>query len=872
MTAAPAPDPPGADGADQPALPSHLSVGDRPRIDVHAGNNAYTAGRDQINIAGDLNVCPASESVSFSLPLDTAAFTGRQNELDSITTAVLRAAETGGIIDIHAIDGMPGTGKTALAVHAAYQLTDRFTDGRLFLDLHAHTPGHRPTDPSWALAMLLLADGLNVRELPADLDGRAALWRNRTAAKSLLLILDNAASSSQVRPLLPGNPACLTLITSRRHLGDLPGRTASLSLDQLSAREAQDMFVRSAERPIDDMDAVATLVRTCGHLPMAITILARVYNQHRCWTMADLIAETETRLLHLSPEQDTVAAAFDISVDYLSDQRRRFLTLLGLHPGTSIDPYAAAALTDSSLQDATGHLDGLWHDNLLTETARRRYGMHDLVRAYTRDLVAAVPETEREQALHRLLDYYQHTATRAATVLAHEPWPSPDLPGQNRFAAPPVDKHPSALTWSRAERPNLHACLHHVTDTEQHARIIAFTAALAPIMRTDGPWIDAINLHTTAAETAGQVGDRLEQANALRSLGVVQWMTDNYPGATSALQQALDLYTALGNQLGQANTLSDLGRVRRLTDNYPGATSALQQALDLYTPLGNQLGQANTLHVLGGVRRLTDDYPGATSALQQALDLSTALGNRLGQANALHALGGVRRMTGDYRGATDALQQALDLYTTLGNRTGEANTWSDLGTVRRMTGDYPAATDALQQGLDLYTRLGNRLGQANTLIDLGTVRRMTGDYRGATDALQQALDLYTTSGDRGGEVEVLNEYGALLRVCGDLVGAGKKHRRSLDVSRQIGSEWDEAHALAGLGRCVLAAGRSADAIDLLSRAKEIFTRIGAAEAPEIAAELAAVENEQRPEGQEPLEPLADDCRLDPGAMTEERPA
>ncbi|BCB76919.1 tetratricopeptide repeat protein [Phytohabitans flavus] len=674
--------PAGPDGDDRA---SAAPGDDNPRVDVDAGNNAYIAFGDQTNIGRDLNVYPAlppplPEPARCTLPRDTTVFTGRGGELSRITDAVRHAADTSGIVAIHAIDGMPGIGKTALAVHAAHQLADRFPDGQLFLDLHAHTPGLAPTDPAGALATLLVADGVDARYLPSDLDGRAAMWRDRMAAKTVLLVLDNAASTSQVQPLLPGNPACLTLITSRRQLGDLPGRPASLRLDQLSDREAQDMFIRSAERPVSDPAAVGELVDLCGYLPLAIAILARVYTQHPSWTMADLIAETRDSVLRLSAEQTTVTAAFDISMRYLPATRRRFLTLLGLHPGTSIDPYAAAALTATSLDDATAHLDGLWRDNLLTETGRRRYGMHDLIRAYTRDLAATLPEDEREQALDRVLDYYQHTATRAATILASVPRPDWAATGATRFAAPPVDDHhPTALAWTRTERPNLHACLDHATDTDQPARIVALTAALAPILRTDGPWIDAVTLHSTAAQTAQRLGDRLGQANALNDLGIVRRLTTDYPGATSVLEQALDLLTTLGRRLGQANALRDLGDVRRASGDYPSATTMLEQALDLYTTLGDRLGQANALTDLGVVRRLTDDYPGATTMLEQALDLYTTLGNRLGQANALQHLGVVRRQVGDYPGATSMLEQSLDLLTTLGDRLGQANALRDLG-------------------------------------------------------------------------------------------------------------------------------------------------------------------------------------------------
>ncbi|HEV3292857.1 MAG TPA: BTAD domain-containing putative transcriptional regulator, partial [Streptosporangiaceae bacterium] len=228
-----------------------------------------------------------------SLPPDTAAFTGRGAELDRITAAVAQAAGSGGVVAICAIGGMPGVGKTALAVHASHLLKDRFPDRQLFVSLHAHTPGQDPLTPHAALAGLLAAVGVDARYLPEDLAGRAALWRDRMAGQKVLLVLDNAASTAQVAPLLPGSGGCLVLVTSRRHLGDLPGAAAPVQLPVLTAHEAREMFVRLAPRAAAGPDgAVAELAELAGFLPLAVSLLARVYARHPSWTLADLAAET----------------------------------------------------------------------------------------------------------------------------------------------------------------------------------------------------------------------------------------------------------------------------------------------------------------------------------------------------------------------------------------------------------------------------------------------------------------------------------------------------------------------------------------------------------------------------------------------------
>ncbi len=324
-----------------------------------------------------------------TLPADTVAFTGRQEQLAEIAGAVAGAAQAGRVVAIHAIDGMPGVGKTTLAVHVGHLVAGEFPDGQLFIDLHAHTPGCRPVDPADALASLLAADGADARFLPADLGGRAATWRARMAGKRVLLILDNAASSSQVAPLLPGAAGCLVLVTSRRYLGDLPAALMPMPLDTLPPEDAQAMFTTLAPRARAEPGLVADMAGLCGCLPLAITLLAGLFARHRSWDMAYLIDQTKAKLLTVSTENRTVAATFELSYQYLTTPQQRFFVHLGLHPGPDIDPYAAAALSGLPYDDTIRTLDKLHADGLLAEPAPRRYRMHNLIHQYARSLAAA---------------------------------------------------------------------------------------------------------------------------------------------------------------------------------------------------------------------------------------------------------------------------------------------------------------------------------------------------------------------------------------------------------------------------------------------------------------------------------------------------
>jgi DNA-binding SARP family transcriptional activator/tetratricopeptide (TPR) repeat protein len=813
-----------------------------------------------------------------TLPSDPSVFVGRDNELDLITTAVDDAARAGGGIPIHAIDGMPGTGKTALAIHMGHRLAGRFPDRRLFIDLHAYTPDQQPVRPGDALADLLAADGLDPRLLPATVDGRAGLWRDRMAGRRLLLILDNATSTDQVLPLLPGSAGSLVLVTSRRRLADLPG-VRPVPLDVLGPEAAAGMFVRLAPRAAADLRAVAAVVAACGHLPLAISITASLYLRHPSWTLADLQADVRHAAegaLTVTAENRTVAAAFDLSYQDLPSARQRFFRLLSLHPGVEIDTYAAASLTGVRLDEAAAQLDELHGDHLLDEPAYRRYRIHDLIRAYASNLAVTVDPAEvRAQAVGRLLDFYQHAATRANAHLARHTLPAA-APVEPPVAVPELASWEQAAAWLRTERANLLACIHH-TAAGLPERMVALTAAVAGLLRTDGPLTLAAVLHQAAADTARRLGDRQAEASATHDLADVGMRTADYPGAADLLDRALDLYLALGNRCGQANALLDRGSVQWLSGDYLGAAGLLDRALDLYRRLGDSRGQANALRELGIVRLATGDYPAASDLLGQSREKCRALGDRRGRAAALRELAVVQLTTGHYVSAANLLRQALGLYRTLGDRRGQAIAQHRLGIVRLVTGDYPAAADLLGRALDLYRMLGSRRGEAGALDGLGVVRRLTGDHQGAAELHRRAMDLHRTLGNRHSEAlaatrlavaayetgdhgraydllqhalavfreigapddeaEALNQLGILHRITGQPDRALALHRQALGIARGVHHRLEEARALDGIGHATLELGDTGTATAHLHRVLGIYQHLGVPEAGRVAATL-----------------------------------
>jgi transcriptional regulator with XRE-family HTH domain/tetratricopeptide (TPR) repeat protein len=824
---------------------------------------------DPIDVEPD-SLAGAGAGYRHGLPLDTPAFTGRETELDAIT-----GAAAAGAVAVQVITGMPGVGKTALAVRAAHLLASAFPDRQLFIDLHGHTPGRDPVSPADALAELLAAVGMDTRWLPKGLTARSALWRDLIADQQTLLVLDNAASADQVMPLLPGHGNCLVLVTSRRQLPELPVTAAPVMLSPLPAGPARMMFIRIARQAAgEDPELVDALTELAGQLPLAISVLARVRARHPAWTLAHLISETRSSPLTFTAENASVTAALTVSWRHLDAGPRRMLAMVGLHPGTSIDSLAAAALADEPAADAARQLDDLHRECLLIETGYRRYRVHDLIRSYAADQAASISSPDQNQAaLKRLISYYATMAGRADAQVT-------DL-GQAREEA---DGEPGAgiraLAWARAERANLLACLRYANAAGWRAEVVALTTAIAGLLDRDGPWPQAAALHATAAEAARHLDDRQALARCLINLARVRLLNGDYEAAASAAEDAVTSYRGLADRTGEAAALEQLAHTWLLVQDYPAGTEAVARALAIYRAAGDRHGQAralvlvasiwrhrdeyqaagtaaaeaaaigrslddrvvlsDALRQLGDVQRLTSDYDAALAYLQEALEVSRGLDDQLRIANSLTWLGQVRRLTGDYSGALADLEEAFELQRKLGGLLGQANALTLLGDARLAVGDHKAAVAELEHALRLYRDLGSAAGEASALGWLGSARLAAGDYPAAAHDLSAGLSISRQLGDLGAEATGLNLLARLRLAVADPAQARQLHQQALDIARQIDSRWDEGHALAGLGRCALAEGHAAEATRLLTQACQIFSETGDAEAAEIAAELESI--------------------------------
>jgi DNA-binding SARP family transcriptional activator len=813
---------------DRPGEPDEQAAG--PGEGLRERILASGAGQGALSSAfGVSRSQPAAAMRPRQLPTAPGSFVGRQAELDLLGSLEARAGRVppaAGAVRVWAIDGMAGVGKTALAVEAAHRLARKFPSGQLFADLRGYTQGCEPRAAGEVLGWFLRA--LGVRQIPEETDERAALFRHCLAGRRTLIVLDNAVSEAQVRPLLPGGAGCLVLITSRRRLKGLDDAQI-LALDVLPQADSVTLLraVAGPERAAAD-PLLAEVAGLCGGLPLALRVAAALLRHRPAWTLehlAGLLRDQQDRIGALSDGERDVGAVFDLSYQSLPEACRRLFCLLGLIPGPDLDAYAAAALAASTPASTTRLLEHLTDHNLVIQHAPGRYCLHDLIRLHARALAARAPASVCGVALDQLLDYYQHTAGRANALVTPGPQAAPAGPGPAH--APVLQDPDAAWTWLRAELPNLLATVQHASSHAQPRRAITLTADLAPLLYVDGPLRQAVALHTAAASMAESLGDQRDLACALTELARAGLMTRGHHAAVSDLERALEIYKRLGDRSGQGYVLLRLADARRLKGDHDGAAGDLERALEIYKSLGERRGQARALAQHGDMRRVTGDYPAAVAGLEHALEIYRDLGERSGQGYVLLRLGDVRRLIGDFPGAVADLEHCLEIYKSLGERRGQADALTWLVMVRLLlTGDCQGETADLRHAFEIYADIGDLNGQAQVLTVLGRARRSAGDLQDAASHLETALDTFRRLGHSTNEAWALNDYAAVIAATGDHEHARSLYQDSLRLARETSQPDEEALALEGVGECHLRADDGQLSIAHLEQALNIFQRLG----------------------------------------------
>jgi DNA-binding SARP family transcriptional activator/Tfp pilus assembly protein PilF len=730
-----------ADAAlDQPAAAVTVTIG-------HPGS-AGPAGPEQERPA------PAQ------LPGDVDAFTGRAGELavlDSLAATTGQPghdghANAGPSAVVISLSGTAGVGKTALAVRWARRVRDEFPDGQLYVNLRGYDPG-QPIPAGDALAGFLRALGTPGQDIPRELDERAAAYRSLLDGRRMLVVLDNASTVEQVRPLLPGSPSSLVLVTSRDSLAGLVARHGArrLDLDALPPQDAVSLLrALIGGRAEAEPDATATLARQCAWLPLALRVAAELAAASPAMTvsqLADELTDEQQRLDLLDAGGDpgsAVRAVLSWSYQHLPAEPARAFRLLGLHPGPDLDPYAAAALTATSHAQARRLLELLARTHLIHRTRPGRFSMHDLLRAYAADLAAA--DVERHAALTRLFDYYIAAAGAAMdTLIPAEQHLRPRVcsPGT---PVPPAADSAAARAWLDSERAALTAATTHAAAHGWPGHTTRLAGTLYRYLETGGHYTDAVTIHSAARRTARLTGDRAAEATALTNLGIIDWRQGSYQQAARNHQQALKASHQIGDRSGEAIALNNLGVVYERQGRLQQAADHYRRTVVLSAELDDQSGEARSLANLGGIYCRQGRYEQAAGHLQQALALFREISDHQGEAATLIGLGIIDGQHGRYEQATGHYSQALALARGIGDRPGEVEAHNGIGDVLLATGRPGQACVHHSAALAVASRIGDKYEQARAHDGLARTHHVTCNPGQARHHWKRALALFTVIG------------------------------------------------------------------------------------------------------------------------------
>lgn len=817
---------------------------------------------EQILDAGVVSVAPAAAAaagehpsavrahapVPRQLPAAVRLFTGRRAQL-RLMVDMLGERDRDDCAErpvvIAAICGAPGAGKTALAVHFAHRVADQFPDGQLYVDLRGFDTDE-PLPTADALAGFLRALGMDGRQVPATVQERAAVYRSMLTKQRTLIVLDNARDVKQVRPLLPGSGDCLVLVTSRDSLAGLVARDGAVrvQLDALPSDDALALLRALLGPRVDtESEAAATLAEQCSRLPLALRIAAERATTRPQAQLATLVSELADHRICL----DLLGAGGDGLTDvrgvlswsyrHLELAEARAFRLLALHPGAELDLHAAAALTNTTPEQASGLLDRLARSHLVRTIGASRFAMHDLLRVYGRERCAAEDgDVEQNAAVSGLLDHYLYTAAASMSVLyPTESHRRPHLAASEVLLAPVADPV-AAQAWLDAERRNLVAvAAYAVNRSPAHATALA---AVTERYFSLGYHLDeAVTLYRHALRAARLSADHHAEGTVLTHLGFVEWMRGRYEKAADYQQRALPLFREAADRGGQVRALHRLALIERSLGHFSAAADYAADELAITRQDGDRLGEVRALHVLATMEHKQGRWRMATRHFQEVMALSEALGDLLGQSTSAKELGIIELRRGRLQAAAEYLRRALSLCEQTGNVDGQAGALSRLGQLYLRRGDIGQAGEHQKRALTTYRELNDQHGVCEALTSLGLVELRAGRVEQAIAHFNEALSVSRRHSAQSLECEALNGLGEALLAAARTGHAVNCHAEALDTASRIGDPDERARAHHGLARARAALGEQQQARHHLVEALRLYSALDVPEADEVLAEL-----------------------------------
>ncbi|MEU8377853.1 tetratricopeptide repeat protein [Streptosporangium sp. NPDC048865] len=700
-------------------------------------------------------------------------FVNRTDEFEELNTVLIGEDGDPRVISVYVIAGTAGVGKTSLALRWAHQVRDRFPDGQLYINLRGYDPGE-PVTAYGALYRFLVALGVRTHSVPQDPDAAAALYRSRLAGRRVLIVLDNAATARQIRPLLPGDAGCLVVVTSRNRLSSLAVHDGArrLTLGTLPEPEAVALLraVTSGYRPEDDEEKLTELAQLCARLPLALCIAAERAVSYPHMRLDDLIADLrdESALWDaLSTGDDEEAGAvrtvFAWSYRALPEQAARLFRLLGLHPGPEFGFHAAAALAGLSPSRTRQLLDSLVGAHLLEQTAPDRYQFYGLLRAYASDQAQQEePPEEREAALRRVLEWYLHTADAAQSWINPAEARVELAPPANSVQPLTFPDYNIAVDWSEREHTNLLQAIRNAASAGQDRLTWQLSAVLSNAQSPSAPAADWLAVGRLGLAAAGRLGDRVAEGQLLTELGMGYTRINHLTESLECHRNALAIWRELGNRLGEAHSLNLIGlahlRTRRLDD----AAEHFEQAAAAFREQDSAHWEATMLSNLASTHYHAGRLPEAADAVRRALAAHRSLDNQRGEGNVLRLMSELQWERGKVREALESAHAALDIALSLRNHRLEGFWLITLGNAQLADGRFADALDSYHRSAMLHRRLGDRSREALAWHGTGETYRHLDRHAEAADFHRQAAAVHHELGDTWNEALALEGLGAAL--------------------------------------------------------------------------------------------------------------
>jgi len=775
---------------------------------------------------------PTVEPAMSGLPPASSAFTGRDTHLRSLLQALAPDGD-GGPVLVSAVAGLAGIGKTELVVQAATRAAKEpgwFPGGVLFVDMFGYDQ-QRQLSAGAALIGLLHALGLPGEHIPAAEADRSRLFRSVLAAyagqaRRILLVIDNAATADQVIPLLPGDGATATLITSRHTLDDRAGaRLHDLTvLDRVASVQLLAEVLRQARGPSDirianEAIAAAQIADLCAGLPLALRIAAALLADHPTRPVASLaqaLTAEHTRLDRLTREDRAVRAAFDLSYQRLDQRQALLFRLLPVNPGPDIGTETAAHLAELDPVDTERLLEDLARAHLIDPGQTwGRWRLHDLVRLYADEHALTDPDL-RERSLTRLLQHYRATTEAAA---AHLLSPPTDISSQFRDQA-------AALAWLDDERPNLLAAC--TTAAASGAPDIGIDLAfdLAGFLKSRRFFDDWIIVTAVALDALVDTGDWDNTGAALNNLGVALANVRRFDEAITVRTHAATIFREIGDRSDEGRQLNNLGSALVEVQRFDEAIIAHQQAAAIFRQTGDRQDEGNALNDLGVALQRVRRFDEAITAHQQAAAIYAQTGYRYGEGCALGNLGLALAEMRRFDEAITVHEQAAAIYVETGDRHSEGEKLGNLGRALAGARRFDEAITAYQRAATIVCQTGDRQGEAAARENLGLALAAERRFDEAIAADQQAATLFRETGDRHGEAEALNNLGVALAEARRLDEAITAHEQAAAIHIETGDRHSEARALHNLGLTLQLVERFDEAITVYNQAATIYFETG----------------------------------------------